>query len=162
MAASLEKVRFLLVDDNVHMLNIVKTILRGFGATIVFEAKDSHEAIFRLKHDSIDIVILDYVMGAEEGVDFLRGLRSRPDSPAPFVPVIMLTAHSERHRVEAARDAGATEFCSKPVTASEMLRKIAAVIDRPRQFVRSDNYTGPDRRRHQDPNYVGEERRRGE
>jgi two-component system chemotaxis response regulator CheY len=160
LSVSLEKVRFLIVDDNVHMLNIVKTILRGFGAVHVFEAKEPQEALFRLRHDSIDILILDYLMGEEDGVAFLRRLRREPDSPAPYVPVIMLTAHSEKARVEAARDAGASEFCAKPVTAAEMLRKVAAVIDHPRPFVRSDHYFGPDRRRRDDPNYPGPERRK--
>ncbi|HZZ87267.1 MAG TPA: response regulator [Caulobacteraceae bacterium] len=151
--------RFLLVDDNVHMLNIVKTILRGFGAVHVFEAKEPGEAFHRLRNDAVDIVILDYLMGEEDGVAFLRKLRRDADSPSPYAPVIMLTAHSERARVEAARDAGVTEFCTKPVTAADMLRKVAAVIDHPRHFVRSDDYFGPDRRRHGDPNYKGEERR---
>jgi CheY-like chemotaxis protein len=160
LAVSLEKVRFLVVDDNVHMQNIVKTILRGFGAMHVFEAKDPTEALYRLRQDSIDIVVLDYVIGDEDGVEFLRRLRNDKDSPSPYIPVIMLTAHSEKGRVESARDAGATEFCAKPVTAAEMLRKVAAVIDHPRQFVRSDSYFGPDRRRHSDPQYRGEERRK--
>jgi two-component system chemotaxis response regulator CheY len=153
-------VRFLIVDDNVHMLNIVKTILRGFGAVHVFEAKETQEALNRLKHDAIDIVVLDYLMGDEDGVAFLHKLRHETDSPAPYVPVIMLTAHSEKTRVEAARDAGVTEFCTKPVTAAEMIRKVAAVIDRPRHFVRGDSYFGPDRRRRDDPAYKGPERRK--
>ena len=160
LAVSLDKIRFLLVDDNVHMLNIVKTILRGFGAVHVFESKSADEAIQRLRNDSIDIVVLDYLMGDEDGVDFLRKLRHETNSPTPYVPVIMLTAHSERARVEAARDAGVTEFCAKPVTAAEMIRKVAAVIDHPRHFVRSETYFGPDRRRREDPNFQGPERRR--
>jgi two-component system chemotaxis response regulator CheY len=156
----MEKLRFLLVDDNVHMLNIVKTILRGFGAVHVFEAKEPQEATYRLRNDAIDIVVLDYLMGDEDGVDFLRKLRHETNSPAPYVPVIMLTAHSEKARVEAARDAGVTEFCAKPVTAAEMIRKVAAVIDHPRHFVRSETYFGPDRRRREDPNFSGPERRR--
>jgi CheY-like chemotaxis protein len=160
LTVSLEKVRFLIVDDNVHMLNIVKTILRGFGAVHVIEAKDPNDAFYRLKHEAIDIVILDYVMGDEDGVAFLRRLRTDKESPTPYVPVIMLTAHSERKRVELARDAGATEFCAKPVTAAEMIRKVGAVIDRPRPFVRTDSYFGPDRRRYSDPHFDGEERRK--
>jgi len=142
------------------MLNIVKTILRGFGAVHVFEAKEPQEATYRLRNDAIDIVVLDYLMGDEDGVDFLRKLRHETNSPAPYVPVIMLTAHSEKARVEAARDAGVTEFCAKPVTAAEMIRKVAAVIDHPRHFVRSDTYFGPDRRRREDPLYKGAERRK--
>lgn len=142
------------------MLNIVKTILRGFGAVHVFESKSADEAINRLRNDAIDIVVLDYLMGDEDGVAFLRRLRHETNSPAPFVPVIMLTAHSERARVEAARDAGVTEFCAKPVTAAEMIRKVGAVIDHPRHFVRSNSYFGPDRRRRDDPTFQGPERRK--
>jgi two-component system chemotaxis response regulator CheY len=156
---SLARVRFLLVDDSVHMMNIVKTILRGFGATLVFEAKSVAEALERLRNDNIDIVVLDYQMGDEDGVAFCRHLRSAPDSPTPYVPVIMLTAHSEKGRVQLARDAGVTEFCVKPVTPADMLKKVAAVINHPRPFVRSDSYSGPDRRRHNDPSYKGPERR---
>ena len=141
------------------MLNIVKTILRGFGAVHVFESKSADEAIQRLRNDAIDIVVLDYLMDDEDGVAFLRRLRHETNSPAPFVPVIMLTAHSERARVEAARDAGVTEFCAKPVTAAEMIRKVGAVIDHPRHFVRSASYFGPDRRRRAEPNFQGPERR---
>jgi two-component system chemotaxis response regulator CheY len=147
------------VDDNVHMLNIVKTILRGFGAVHTFEAKSAEEAIYRLRNDSIDIVVLDYLMDDVDGIALLKKLRNEKESPAPFVPVIMLTAHSERVRVEAARDAGVTEFCAKPVTAAEMIRKVAAVIDHPRHFVRSASYFGPDRRRRAEPGFQGPERR---
>ncbi len=118
------------------------------------------EALHRLRNDAIDIVVLDYLMGDEDGVAFLRKLRDETTSPSPYVPVIMLTAHSEKARVEAARDAGASEFCAKPVTAAEMFRKVAAVIDHPRHFVRSSSYFGPDRRRRDDPAYQGEERRK--
>jgi len=159
LALALDKVRFLVVDDNVHMLDIVKTILRGFGAVHVFEAKDPTEALTRLRNEAIDILVLDYMMGEEDGVAFLRRLRRDPESPAPFVPVIMLTAHSDKARVVAARDAGASEFCAKPVTAAEMIRKVAAVIDHPRPFIRSEAYVGPDRRRRDDPDFEGPERR---
>ena len=159
MSASLQKVRFLVVDDNVYMVKLVKTILRGFGAEHVFEAKNGAEAFHCLKNDGIDIVILDYLMNEEDGVAFVKRVRTAPDSTTPYVPIIMLTAHSDRKRVEAARDAGVTEFCTKPVTSADMLRKVVAVIDHQRAFIRSDSYFGPDRRRRDDPQYDGAERR---
>jgi len=148
VAGSLENVRFLLVDDNAHSLDIVRTIVRGFGATHVAEASNPAEALTHLRRDAVDIVVLDYQLGEHDGVEFLRHLRTEPDSP------------SEPGRVKAARDAGATEFCAKPVTAAELLRKIGAVIDHPRPFVRSAGYFGPDRRRRDDPAYKGPERRK--
>jgi CheY-like chemotaxis protein len=159
LAVSLHRVRFLLVDDNIHMMNIVKTMLRGFGGEKIFEAKTADEALDRLRHDAVDIVILDYLLGDTDGTDFCRQVRTSPDSPAPYVPVIMLTGHSEKSRVQTARDAGVTEFCVKPVTAADLLRKVAAVIDRPRPFVRSPSYFGPDRRRAANAEYAGPERR---
>jgi len=159
LTASLKKVRFLVVDDNVHMISLVKAILKGFGADRVLEAKNPAEAFERLRNDAIDIIVLDYVMGEEDGVGFVRKVRTEATSPAPMVPIIMLTAHSERRRVEAARDAGVNEFCAKPVTPAELFKKVAAVIDHPRPFIRNGNYFGPDRRRQRDLSYAGPERR---
>jgi CheY-like chemotaxis protein len=160
LTVSLEKIRFLVVDDNAHVLNIVKTMLRGLGAPHVFDARTAAQALEHLHKDEIDIVILDYMLGETDGVEFLRRLRSDPKSPAPFVPVIMLTAHTEKSRVEAARDAGANAFCTKPVTAAEILRKVAAIVDAPQPFVRSTSYAGPDRRRRDDIPKGPERRRR--
>ena len=118
--ASLEKVRFLVVDDNLHMQEMVKSVLRGLGATSVFTAGSGDEAFAQMHDHYIDIIILDYRLGEDSGVDFMRTLRTDPRSPAPQTPVIMLTAHTERSRVEAARDAGVNEFCTKPLTVSEL------------------------------------------
>ena len=161
--ASLERVRFLVVDDNAHMINIVKTLLRGFGVTQIFEARDATEAFHRLKHDAIDICITDYQMEVLDGVEFVKLVRNSSDSPNRYVPIIMLTAHSERSKVISARDVGTNEFCCKPVTAIELRRKIVAIVDYPRPFIKTatGSYFGPDRRRKQDPKYHGEERREG-
>ncbi len=159
--ASLARVRLLVVDDNSHMTHIVKTILRGFGAVHVFEARDATEAFHRLSHDSIDIVIVDYQMEVLNGIEFITLVRNSSDSGNKFIPIIMLTAHSERTHVEAARDAGATEFCCKPVTAMELFRKVVSIIDFPRPFIKVAGFFGPDRRRKSDVKYDGPERRKG-
>ena len=59
-----------------------------------------------------DIVILDYMLGSEEGVAFARWLRNDPASPAPYAPIILVTGHADRPRIMAARDAGVNEFCA--------------------------------------------------
>ena len=159
MTASLDKVSFLLVDDNAHMLKLIVAMLSGFGAKKIYEAKDANAAFAKLRETPVDIIILDYVMEEEDGVAFMRRLRQGADTPNPYTPVIMLTAHSERGRVEAARDAGVNEFCRKPLSANELHRKIAAVIDNPRNFIKTGVFLGPDRRRREDPNFTGTDRR---
>jgi two-component system, chemotaxis family, chemotaxis protein CheY len=159
MAAKFERLRFLVVDDNSHMISVVKTILRGFEAKVMFDAQDAADAFDRIRHDMIDIVITDYHMEILDGVEFVHMVRKSSDSPNPYVPIIMLTAHTERSKVMAARDAGVTEFCAKPVTALGLYDKIRAVIDNPRPFVKTPTYFGPDRRRRQSAEYRGPERR---
>ena len=159
MSVSLSRVRFLIVDDNTHAVNLVKAMLRGFGADQLYDAQTVDAAQRRMKITPCDIVILDYMLGAEEGVTFARWLRNDPDSPAPYTPIILLTGHADRPKIVAARDAGVNEFCVKPVTPADLMKRIAWVIDRARPFVRSQTYFGPDRRRHDDPNYRGPEQR---
>lgn len=162
MAVDFSRVRTLIVDDNGYMLTILRTILHGFGIKQIHESRDPADAFDLVRSDSVDIIITDYQMDILDGLDFVRLVRTADDSPNPLVPIIMLSAYSERSKVEAARDAGVTEFCCKPITAKEMFAKIAAVINEPRPFIRNKNYFGPDRRRN-DPNkstYKGPERRK--
>lgn len=160
MSISLARIKFLVVDDNLHAIDLVKTMLRGFGVDQVVEAQTIADAKKALKAGPIDIVILDYLMGEEEGVTLARHIRRDPASPSPFIPIIMLTGHADRNRVMAARDAGVNEFCVKPFTPADLMKRIMAVIEHPRPFVRSDTYFGPDRRRLNDPKYKGPERRK--
>ena len=147
MSLSLDKTKFLIVDDNFHMLNIVQAVLRGFGAKDFIGTTDPHEALSILRRHKIDVVIADYSMPSMDGLDFVRMVRQGVENPNPDVPIIMLTAHTERQRVASARDAGITEFCAKPITAAELARKINSVMCAPRGFVVTPTYVGPDRRR---------------
>ena len=79
----------------------------------------------------------------------------------PYVPIIMLTGHSEKKRVIAARDAGVTEFLAKPISAKGLYQRVLNVVANPRPFIRTRSYFGPDRRRNTNPNYIGPERRKG-
>lgn len=159
MSVSLHRLRFLIVDDNTHAVNLVKAMLRGFGADQLHDAQTVATAQAQMRARPCDIVILDYMLGTEEGVDFARWLRNAPESPAPYAPIILLTGHADRARIMAARDAGVNEFCVKPITPADLMKRIEWVIDRARPFVRSPTYFGPDRRRHDDPKYTGPERR---
>lgn len=156
---AMQRLTVLIVDDNKHMITIVKTLLRGFGISHFIEANDAAEAFDLVRTEHIDFIIVDFLMDILDGTDFVRLVRTADDSPNPFVPIIMLTAYSERSKVIAARDAGVTEFCCKPVTAKELFRKVMSIVNSPRSFVRTNQYFGPDRRRMQSDHYRGPERR---
>lgn len=150
----LEDVRVLLVDDNRHMRSIVSTVLSSIGMRNTRMASDGCEALEVLKAWPADLAIVDFQMEPMDGVEFTRLLRRSPGQMA-YLPIVMLTGHSERSRVVEARDAGVTEFVSKPLAAKALLGRIEAVIYRPRPFVGSPTYIGPDRRRRADPGHDG-------
>ena len=157
--AALEALQVLLVDDNQHMRTIAAAILKSAGIRRIHEVDDGAEALKALGQLPVDLAIVDFNMFPLDGVEFTRMVRNSPDSANPYLPIIMMTGHSERKRVQEARDAGVTEFVVKPITAKAMLDRIQAVILRPRPFVKCDGYFGPDRRRMQKPDYAGPFRR---
>lgn len=160
MHAELDRLRVLIVDDNHHMIKIVKTLLRGFGVKQLVEAKDAAEAFNHLRTGFVNLIIVDYQMNLLDGVEFVRLVRLGRDVPDPGIPIIMLSAYSDKGRVMAARDAGVTEFCCKPVTATELWLKLSACLAKPRDFVRVGGFSGPDRRR-RGRGYAGPDRRGG-
>jgi CheY-like chemotaxis protein len=156
-----DKLRFLVIDDSVHMRRILRTLLLGFGAREVHEAADGATGLDAFNAYTPDIVIVDWAMPVLDGLELAQMIRQPEGNASPFTPIIMLTAHSERHRVTAARDAGVTEFMVKPISAAGLHQRIANVIANPRRFIRTRSYFGPDRRRSNSVGYTGPERRKG-
>ena len=140
----------MVVDDNRHMRALIKSLLHALGIKRIADAAGAPEAFKELKHFSADLIITDWHMEPLDGLDFVRLVRTADDSPNPYVPIIMLTGHTEAHRVMEARDAGVNEFLSKPISARGLFSRMLKVIDDPRQFVRTKTYFGPDRRRRSD------------
>lgn len=156
----LKALRILVVDDNRHAAEIVKSVLASVGAQDIHEATTADRAFQLMREVNFDVIILDQNLGeGGEGTQLVRRIRNDPASPNPYVSILMLTGYTEQRRVQAARDAGVTEFLSKPFTISGLLRRIEVMIHQARPFVRSADYFGPDRRRRADPDYKGPERR---
>jgi len=150
---------FLVIDDNIHMRRILRTLLHGFGTREVHEAEDGAAGMEAFIKHTPDILITDWAMPIFGGLELTQTIRQPGANFNPYVPIIMLTGHSEKQRVVSARDAGVTEFLVKPISAKSLYDRI--VVVNPRPFIKTNPYFGPDRRRNVNPNYVGTERRKG-
>jgi len=144
----LEKLNFMIADDNAFMRTTIRHILESFGVQRIKEAPDSADALKIIKDWSPDIMLMEWDMTPLNGAEVARMVRSSPSATHRFIPIIMLTAYSEQWRIAEARDAGVTEYLVKPVSANTVLSHIRATIEQPRPFVKSEDYFGPDRRRH--------------
>ncbi|MES2906777.1 MAG: response regulator [Pseudomonadota bacterium] len=146
ISIAFDSMSFLVVDDNAYMRTILRTILSSFGARKIYEAENGADGLEKLKAFSPDIAIIDWEMPVMNGPDMIRTLRNPDECNQAFVPVILLTAHTERHRIMQARNFGAHEILRKPVSPNAIYQRIASIILQPRPFIRTSNYFGPELR----------------
>lgn len=159
MTYDLSHVTVLLVDDMRPMLSLTKSILLTFGFTNIVTAENGQDGYKKYCHHKPDFILTDWLMDPVDGLELTRMVRKNPDSPNPFTPIIMMTGFSSRMRVMKARDHGITEFLVKPFTAKDLYSRVFQIIERPRQFVSTEEFFGPDRRRKKVKDYEGPRRR---
>jgi DNA-binding NarL/FixJ family response regulator len=116
-------IRVLIVDDHA----VVREGLRGFlnlqeGIEVVGEAADGEEAIARAVEANPDVVLMDLVMPALDGVEAMRALRTS----VPGTRVIVLTSFLDDERLLPAVQAGAAGYLLKNVEPAELARAIRA------------------------------------
>lgn len=154
----LSRLGILIVDQNQHMLSILRTALHELGIVDLRDTHDPDQAFQLFKDQQPDLIISDWVPGRDE-LKFLNKVRDPNISPNPFIPIIIVTAYSEKPNVLAARDLGMTEFLAAPVSVKAIYDHICSVIKDDRPFIKETKFFGPDRRRHLTKSYQGENRR---
>ena len=157
-----DRLKILVLDDNVHMRKLVVTILQAFGAVQIYESPDAQHAWALLRETNPDVVFVDWMLEGMNGLELVRMIRTSPATPNPFVPIIMLTGYTQIDHVIQARDASVNEFLAKPVSVKAILSRLISVIEHPRPYVRTKVYFGPCRRRHARDEHRGPERRTNE
>ncbi|MFZ5609126.1 MAG: response regulator [Pseudomonadota bacterium] len=153
----LERLTVLLAEDSPFIRSLLTNSLKVLGVGTVIAVEDGGAAIEfiqKVHKDpvkagvmAIDIVITNWEMSPVNGMMLLRWIRRHKDSPDRFLPVMMITAYTEKARVTEARDLGVHEMLAKPFTIKALSEKLMLVIMRNRQFVHTKDYFGPDRRR---------------
>lgn len=143
----LGRIRILVLEDDEHMRSLMTGVLKALKVGGVLALGEADAALKKISDFGPDLVITDWHMKPIDGLEFVRKVRKSADSPNPYVPIIMVTGHTEIHRVHEARDAGVNELLAKPISAKSLYSRVLSVIENPRPFVRSANYFGPDRRR---------------
>lgn len=166
MSYDLSRLGLLVVDAEASMAATWRNLLGGLGIhnpTIVASGTKAWAVLSSQAGGRPDAVICRWELpGAEDamsGLDLVRRLRGDPESPAPFLPVIVATATITRERVREALDAGVHEVLVLPLSAKALEARLSEIVERPRKFVRSSGYFGPDRRRFTRPDYPGPYRR---
>jgi len=151
--------RIMICDDSRQIRSLVNTFLHGFGVKDVLEVKDAEQALAEMAQFDPDLIITDWNMAQTSGLEFVKRVRTSDESHDPFLPIIMLTGYTEINRVEMARDSGISAFLAKPVSANSLYKRLMAVVDDERSFIRSNEFFGPDRRSGRRQSFGGDDRR---
>jgi DNA-binding NtrC family response regulator len=119
------KIRVLLVDDEEEFVETLAQRLevREFDVTTALNGADALE---RLAHEEIDLVILDLQMPGVDGIAVLRKIKELK----PLIEVIMLTGHATVETAIEGMKLGAFDFLIKPTETEELVEKINQAFGR--------------------------------
>jgi CheY-like chemotaxis protein len=156
--------KVLVVDDNTNVQRLISDVLRAGGVGQVENASDGVKAREKIFQWDPHIIFSDWNMPVMDGLELTRSIRRAavqydPRVPNPHVPVVIVTGHRSEADVLVARKAGVNEFVIKPFTPAGILSRIQLVLLKPRPFIVSRDYIGPDRRRRALLSYTGPMRR---
>lgn len=115
----------LIVDDDPQVRKLLELLLLHEGYQIR-TAVSGEEALATIKHAPPDLILLDVMMPGMDGCQVAGHLKSNPETSG--IPIIMLTALSERSARLAALEAGVEEFLSKPVDRAELWLRVRNLL----------------------------------
>lgn len=158
--------RILIVEDSPFIGNLMSSALKEMGVGNVAIGKSVSEAKEKIlscnavsSSQNFDVIILDWLMPDGKGVELLQWVRAHKADTIKYLPVIICSAYASTELIEESRDNGANEAMVKPVSADKLAHRILYVIDKPRSFIASPDFFGPDRRRKTEK-YKGPEKRK--
>jgi DNA-binding response OmpR family regulator len=116
--------RVLVVDDEPMLRNLLSRLLRMEGY-VVLEAEDGQTALDVVAREKPDLVLLDVMLPARDGLDVLGDLRRTSD-----IPVILVSALGEEADRVLGLKMGADDYVTKPFSAAELSARIESVLRR--------------------------------
>lgn len=143
---NLEPASICLVDDNQRAMDILTQVLASFGARNLIRCSSAELAKEELKRRVVDLVFTDSDMPEVDGFELTRWIRRQGPEDNRFVPVVVVTGHTQAAQVCEARDCGANYVIAKPVTPKVILDRLFWVAREHRGFIEAEGYVGPDRR----------------
>ena len=123
----LEDLRIFLVEDNREAMNLIKNMLKDFGMTQIFTAKNGMLALdfmgFADGDDSVDVILCDWNMPRLSGLDLLKQIRTCD----PDLPFLMITGNADLEAVVEAKTYGVTGYIRKPFSADQLRKKLNVI-----------------------------------
>ncbi|MFC6346020.1 response regulator transcription factor [Vagococcus carniphilus] len=113
----------LLVEDEASLASFIQTELQFEGYEVTL-AKDGQEAlsIFESKKESLDLILLDWMLPIYDGITVARRIRKQSD-----MPIIMMTARNQTTDIVIGLDTGLDDYLTKPFEIEELFARIRVI-----------------------------------
>ncbi len=118
--------RVLVVDDAELNLQLLGNLVQRLEPAQAHAFTDPGLALEFARSTAVDLVVVDFMMPAMDGLEFLRRFREIPSDHA--IPVLMVTANEERAVRYHALESGVEDFLSKPVDPIEFLARVKNLL----------------------------------
>jgi len=119
--------RMLAIDDEQDNLLLLKRALRQLGYTQTETETDPRRGIERFQAEAFDLVLLDYNMPVMSGLEVLAriSLKARQE----MIPIVMVTAQTDRDTRLLTLNAGAKDFITKPIDLAELSVRVSNLLE---------------------------------
>lgn len=111
--------KVLLVDDEEDFLEIMSERMEARGMEVV-TCTSAEEAIEKIKEETFDAIVLDFMMPGMDGMHALKEIKGKQ----PESQIILLTGHATVEKGVEAMKMGATDFLEKPADLEALEKKI--------------------------------------
>jgi len=130
----IERMSFLVVDDQAFVRDIVKDYLTQLGARVIHEAEDGQAAIdiLDVQVGEIDCIVSDFKMPRLTGLELLQAVRADRTSAPRDVPFILLTMYADRLVLGLAMAFEVDHFVAKPVSRAQLEARVTSIVGRSR------------------------------
>ncbi len=132
----LKTLKILIVEDEVRLAQLLKEAIGDYFYSVVI-AKDGEEGLTKFKQNKPDIVITDIMMPNCDGLEMTKEIKLLDE----YIPIIVLSAHSDRDKLLKAIDIGINKYFIKPFDPDEVIEhinKIAPTLNKRKEIKLKD------------------------
>jgi CheY-like chemotaxis protein len=114
----------LIVDDDEINVRLLQALLLGkYEITIAYNGKD---ALLQVEKNPPDLILLDIMMPGISGYEVCKKLKD--DKKTSYIPIVMVSALTEKSEKIKCIEAGADDFLSKPVDVNELMVRVKSLL----------------------------------
>ena len=117
------KIKIIVVDDDVIMLQAIKNMLTNNGCE-VFATTDAQDALDTIEEEDYDLIISDIMMPYVSGIELLSSIKQIKKD----IPIIIISALDQQEVIMTAFEEGAEDFVKKPLNLNELLLRVKRVL----------------------------------